>query len=207
MKKAAWTELIIELSNKVVTVETQIHPEWAKKVLSASVNYFLHARYFNSMKEDGARDIEPSLLYRYVATPEYDKVTDRHYIDLPVKMNKMIKDRQLQFVGPKKGMHNAYVQMKGISDEKTLTPTLLALTNQVFFRAEGAGKVVFRNLEGGVCEVLMLYVPDIDDLSDTDEVPVPSEFEADVIKIAREFITGKRQIPDDKLADNNEEDK
>ena len=207
MTKGAWTELIIELSNKLVTVETSIHPEWAKLVLSAAVSSFITARYYNSLKEGEGKDIEPSLLYRCIGTPQYDTVTKRYYIELEVGFLKMVKDRAIQYCGPKVGQENNYVQMKGMSDESALSPNVMQMTNKVFYRAEGSRKIVFKNLEGGVCELLLLYVPNIDDLSDDDEVPVPSEFESEVIKICREFITGKKQLPDDKLADDNEEDK
>lgn len=205
MKKAQFIELAIEMANRTVTVDNELHPEYAAKALTLGIGKFVTARIYNDLKEGGDKDLELSLCARYFATPKWDSIIQRYYCDLPARVVKLPKERGLQYVGPKVGQENMYVIMRGITDEKIVDDFVLQFTNDVYVRMEGPKKVVFKNLTSGVCELMFLYVPEVDDLGDDDEVPCPGEFESDVLTYMVQIIIGKKRISDDEKADNNDE--
>lgn len=204
MTKDQFIELAIEMANQQVTADTDMHPEYAAKALSTAMGRFVVARIFNDLKEGGDKDVALSICKRFFATTSWDRDTQRYIVDMPYRVVKLPKERGLQYVGPKVGQENMYTIMRGITGEKIVDPFLMQFTNEVFVRMEGPKRLVFKNLSG-VCEVMIMSVPEVDDLAGDDEVLCPSEFEADVLNYMVQVITGKKRFPDDDKPDNNED--
>lgn len=132
------------------------------------------------------------------AVPEEDAARGLHYVNIPGRIMRMPGSYGLDDVLTK---CNTPYQKVGGPKELFGLP-LFDTVYYWFERVNNTEKVYFKNIGMPVGTHYIRVILNVDDLQDTDEVPLPNEFDA--IRLMAEYFLGVRQMPVDIVNDDKE---
>lgn len=140
--------------------------------------------------------------YNYVAISE-DIARKEWYSTLPAKTLNLNNDRAIIQVSPMKNQAESFPIIKATS--KSIFKGLEAdsLLGKIGVYSE-KGRIYYSENPAPVNKVLMKLLISITELGDDDLIPIPSAMEIELVKLVVEYMTGKKQIPEDKLNDSSD---
>jgi len=203
--KGKFIELVQEMIHADPTVETVVHDDVIGTFLGPVINYLLYKQYYIDLKDgETLIGLNGAFAYPFEAEPDYDETRKKWYIDMPYAPIVLTKDRGILYLGPSVAEENEYIPTSQ-TNQPILSTHYMSLTNRVFYRREGMKRIWFLNMdETNKCKVLGRIVVNADDLGEDDYLPIPSGLEMEAMGMLRDFLLGKRQLPEDNRVNDSD---
>lgn len=201
--KARFVEqVLLKVGGGILTDEMAIQRVDIKSYLPAAINYVQFGSYNINLKTEGTRDIN-SLFYAYFPDIAIQVDSTRHnwtYIPYPKAFVALPHNQGVRQI--EDGDGNTY---KPLSDNgfRTIKHSAELFTGASYYRPEKIGIYLFS--QNKLVETVSLSgIVDVDDLADTDILPIPAGFEKQAIDVCYEFFVGERELPADRKNDKTD---
>lgn len=170
-------------------------------LIAPAVNYVQTKQYFiDRQSEEEKHLIQHFMLQVYTVSITEDTTRKRKKFTLPKTPLSLPNGRALQFVGDVRG--RGWIPLaQGAEDMQEYYGKFKK--NVTSYRPEGL-TVYLWNVGPLVTQALVKMLVSVKDLSDTDEVMLPSGGELEVINLIYEWISGQREIPKDSIIDQKD---
>jgi hypothetical protein len=170
-------------------------------LIAPAVNYVQTKQYFiDRQTEDDKHLIQHFMLQVFTVSITEDTVRKRKRFTLPKTPLSLPNGRALQFVGDVRG--RGWIPLsQGAEDMQEYYGKYKK--NVTSYRPEGLN-VYLWNVGPMVTEALVKMLVNVNDLTDADEVLLPSGGELEVITLIYEWISGQREIPKDLIIDQKD---
>lgn len=202
MTKSVFRELVfLEVNGGQLNDSASANRRLINAYLPCAINWVMINDYRINLRQEPTRDIA-SLFYGYF--PDLPVLVDaaRHnwkYVAYPKKIVPMPRNQGIRGIEDGTGY-----QLKPLSDNGFRTIGHFGkIFDDRYYRPEQKGIYLF-NLPSPVTAVSGVFIVDVNDLLDTDELPIPAGQETEAIKICIEFATGVRQTPADRKTDQRD---
>lgn len=201
--KARFVEqILLKVGGGVITDELSIQRVDIASYLPAAINYVQIASYNLNIKIEGDRDIN-SLFYGFFADQPILVDSARHnwtYIAYPKAFVALPHNQGIRQI--EDGDGNTY---KPLSDNafRTIKHSAGLFTGASYFRPEQKGIYLFSQNKL-IESVSLTGIVDVDELADTDILPIPAGFEKQALDVTYEFFVGERELPADRKNDKTD---
>lgn len=172
--------------------------------IDMALAYLIEKNYFIS-RTDGNYDIDGSFIttYRYRAI-QHDEGRDEFFTDLPAVLVNVRDNRGLREVRPMKNPRTAFPILS--ASQQSMFGSLEAgdLAGNIGVYVEGT-KIFYTKDPRPVEKVLIKMISSVEDLREDERLPVPASMEMELLQLAIQFMSGKKQTPEDNLNDSVDE--
>ncbi len=139
-----------------------------------------------------------SFLLTEILPVKKDEDRDLYYIPLSKRVLNLPGNRGLCDVSPMQNLDASYVKVGS-----RLEIIGIPLGGTTFYWYESPQKIYFKNIGLPICDHLVRYVADFDSYANGEDLPIPGDFEFEIIRLLCDFFTNERKnnaddIPNDK---------
>jgi len=149
----------------------------------------------------GGYEIPGAMLKPYIVDLEWDDTRNRHYFDLPVNVPAFNGDAAVAGVHALGDEANEWVPLP--QGHESRSPSM-GLYGRPAWRQEGQ-RVYAKYLDSVVGRAVVKVLAFSGDLGVDDNLPMPAEAEVRVMELVVSWFMGKKQLPQDRTADNNDQ--
>jgi hypothetical protein len=208
MTKGEMVELVyLYVSGGQLNADINIKREDIAAMLSAAINYVVlkesRIRRQESVSEwaGTATGIDGDFLGTFYLDVLYDTERELFYVHPTVRVVPLPSNRGIDTMAPIAG-YREFKKLKGQFEDIGIEHVLRDITRYWFERLGEEQRIFFKNIPSSIKKVILKAVVSAIDLTEGDEVPVPSGTEFEVLQLLQQWFSGEKQIPED-LRNNN----
>ena len=208
MTKGEMVELVyLYVTGGQLNPDINIKREDISAMLATAVNYVVlkesRIRRQESMSEYAGTStgIDGDFLGTFYLDVNYDVDRELYFIEPQVRVVPLPGNRGIDTIAPMTG-YREFKKLKGQFEDVGIEHVLREITRYWFERIGIVQRVYFKNIPSSIKKVILKAVVTANDLSNNDEIPVPSGTEFEVMQILQQWFSGEKQIPED-LRNNN----
>lgn len=195
--------VLLRVTGGELNDESSVQRNDIRVYLPAAINFAMTESYRVNIQVEGNRDIS-SVFWAYFNDLTITVDATRHnwkYVTLPKGVMPLPRNQGIRNVEDGEGGN-----FKPLSDNglKTIKHTLKIFTGAKYFRLDGKKLYLFgmnpnmNNLPG------VSMIVDVDDLADTDILPLPAGVEGKALDICFQWVSGQREVPEDIKTDKRD---
>lgn len=170
-------------------------------LVAPAVNYVNLKQYFiDANNEEERHMIQPFMLQTFTVSINNDSVRKRKYIELPATPLSLPNKRALHFVGDVRGKSWIPLQQNGGDMQEYYCKFKKGI---VSYEAEGKRCYLYNETPFDT-QALVKMLVNVHELSDEDQIMLPSGSELEVATLIYEWITGQREMPKDLKVDSKD---
>lgn len=197
--------VLLKLSGGEPSSDTSVWISDIDTLLAPAVNYVQTGQYFiDKTDSDDKHFIQQFMLQTYGGNMEIpileDVVRKRKYITLPKTPLSLPNGRALQFVGDIRGRGWIPLNQGADDMQEYYSKFKKGVTS---YRPEGL-KVYLWNLPPLAKYAMVKMLVNVNSLTDTEELLLPSGGEIQVVTLIYEWISGQRAMPKDVIIDQKD---
>lgn len=194
-------QVLLKLTGGEPSSDSSVWLSDIDSLLAPAVNYVQTKQYFvDRQSEEDKHLIQQFMLQVYTVSITDDTTRGRKKFTLPKTPLSLPNGRALQFVGDIKG--RGWIPLsQGAEDLQEYYGKFKK--NVTSYRPEGL-TVYLWNIGPLVTQALVKMLVNVKDLTDSEEVLLPSGGELEVITLIYEWISGQRQMPKDTIIDQKD---
>lgn len=183
------------------TSQTKFDERIVWKMVDIARDYLITRAYWNARK-DSSYTLNDEFISSLSATVKKDEERNLFYLSLPARIVSLPDDRGLVQVLPKKNENIQFVRIKAGSNAVYANLEAGQIGGKTGYWLEGQ-KIWFKNLppQFGSVELLIKLILGADYFDIDDVLPIPSDYQAELLQLVLQFISGEKQIEQDRAVD------
>lgn len=198
MKKGIFIEnILLRINGGTINDESSVQRVDIEAYIPASVNWAMGKAYNINLKE-GDRDF-PSLFYGSYDSLPIIRTSRLPHVVLPKGVVALYGNQGMRFVSDNAGYTYSPLSDSDLHTVEYYKDKMFGK----FYRLKPA-KVDLYNASPIAETVDAEFIVRVEDLADTDELPIQAGLELEAIQVCVEFFTGQRQIGGDKQNDKKD---
>jgi len=195
-------EQALRIFYPALTSDAKTHIQEMMLAVSQARDKYIRTLYFQKLSV-GEHDIPFEYVSVYEGVPlQYDTVLKRHYANLPTRVVDLKDERGVYQVATESYPEDALIPLKQTFVSMYKGLEAYGLEDYVGYYPQ-RDRVYIVGKIGEKEKLRMLLVSAGDDIDPLDNFPIASDAEDDIIKAAVQLYSTQKQIPQDKVNNNN----
>jgi len=178
------------------SADTSTLPAYVQANFGMAVNTVL-----GELLRSGGYQFPGGMLKPYVVDVKWDEQRRRHYFDMPIGVPLFNGDAAVA------GIHavgdESFEWIPLLQGQESRSPSL-EFYGRPFWRQE-AQRVYAQYVDSVTKQAVAKLLPYVGDIEPDDNIPMPAEGEGRVMELVAQWFIGKKQLPQDQTADNNDQ--
>lgn len=192
--------ILLAINGGTLNDESSVRRRDIAAYLPAAVNYAMSKSYNIDLEVEGSRDLSSLFFGTFYDLPVIREANRKPRIDMPKATVAMPRNQGIRIVRTPCG--NTFAPLME-ADLHTIDYYVNIFPGETFFRLKAPKSLEFYGLNPLVNSIgEVQIVTRLEDLDDTDELPVQMGLEQDVISISLDHFVPQRRTQSDKIIDS-----
>lgn len=202
--KGQLTAQVMDRVQNQINLDNATRKAYVKKYLGACVNYLNTKQYYAQQKDpDGLAEFDS----QFVGAMEevdvnMDEMRNQFYITIPGIRAAYIFGKDIIYIGPAMNQANGYIPVQ--QNQYRVTARSLGSSSRRYYMIENGTTAFLFNHPSSVSKLYVKRLWNVDEIQDSDPLPITTDQELPLLEMMVQFFLGKRQLPQDTVNNNKD---